>query len=343
MAYIELDDGSIIGTGFKPYIVAELNSSHFGDVSIAKKMIDSAKECGCDCVKFQSWSAETLYSSDYYKENPISKRVVKKFSLNEDELLECYEYCKKIGIGFASTPYSEKEVDFLCDRVDVPFIKIASMEINNIPFLEYIAKKNKAIILSTGMADVDEIKNAVEAISLAGNDRICILHCVSSYPAQYSVINLNNINMFKNVFSKYPIGYSDHSIGAEVASGAVALGACFIEKHFTLDNSKIGMDNNMATEPQDMKKLVESCHNVFNAMGNYERVVTEEDINQRLKMRRSIIAIKDIKKGDIISAEKLGFKRPGDGIPPDKISCVVGKKAKKDLEADYIINECDFE
>jgi len=337
MAYIELDNGTRIGDGYKPYVVAEMNSSHFGNIETAFSMIDAAKECGCDCVKFQSWSAQSLYSREYYKANPIAARIVKKFSLDADSLYSCYKHCEETGISFSSTPYSEDEVDFLCDRTDSAFIKIASMEINNPKYLEYIAKKKKPIILSTGMSDVDEIKRAVDTIVNAGNKKICILHCVSSYPAKDEELNLKNICLLKDTFRDFPIGYSDHSIGHEAACAALALGACFIEKHFTLDSSRIGMDNNMATEPEAMKRLVNGVNSVYIALGNYERVVSEEELKQRLNMRRSIITACDIKKGDTITEACIDFKRPGTGISPDHYRDIIGKKVKRDIDSDYVI------
>ena len=183
MRKVILRNNKILENYGKPYFVAEFNTSHNGSIDTAKEMIHQAKEVGCDCVKFQSWSTESLYSKTYYDENPIAKRFVKKFALNESELLELAMCCKEVGIGFASTPYSKQEVDFLIDQCDVPYIKVASMDLVTYPFLEYIAKKNIPIVLSTGMGDMEEIKKAVSVIEKAGNKKICILHCISIYPA----------------------------------------------------------------------------------------------------------------------------------------------------------------
>lgn len=335
--------GFVLNTGRKielhgePYIIAEMNSSHNGNIETAKQMISAAKECGCDCVKFQSWTADTLYSKQYYDANPITKRIVTKFSFSEEQLFELFEYCKEIEIDFSSTPYSEKEVDFLTDRAGAAFVKIASMEINNLSYLEYIARKGCPIVLSTGMSSIDEIKEAVKTIEAAGNRNICILHCVSQYPAKPSDINLSNIRMLMDEFPEYVIGYSDHSIGYEIPAASVAFGVPVIEKHFTLDNTKMGMDNNMATEPADMKKLVEACRNVYKCMGSYQRLVSDNEIEQSKKMRRSLVANKDIAEGEVITAEMLVAKRPGDGIPPNKVSMVVGKKAKTAFPEGYQI------
>ncbi len=332
-----------IGSGCAPYIVAEVNSSHNGDMETAKEMIEAAANAGCNCVKFQSWSAETLYSKSYYKKNPIAKRFVNKFSLNENQLLELAQYCLSKGVAFSSTPYSEKEVDFLVEAAKAPFIKIASMELNNYPFLEYIAHKGVPIVLSTGMGDAEEIRKAVETIENAGNTQICLLHCISIYPAEPSTINLKNIIGLQNEFPNYPIGFSDHSLGTEMAAAAIALGACLIEKHLTLDKTKIGMDNQMATEPEEMSELVRQCLNVYNALGNMERNVSKEEAKQRMNMRRSLVYSRDMKAGNILTEGDIVSKRPGTGFPPGNKESFIGKKLVRDTEKDTLLVKEDFE
>ena len=327
----------------KPYIVAELNTSHMGKIDNAKEMISNAKEAGCDCVKFQSWSAETLYSKSYYEQNPIAKRFFNKLSFSEEALMELVNYCKSIEIGFASTPYSRREVDFLVNKCEVPYIKIASMDLTNLPFLEYIAKSGTPIVLSTGMGEMDEIVKAVKTIHKAGNQNVCLLHCTSIYPPEVSTIRLKNILGLREHFPDCAIGYSDHSIGIEIASAAVALGACMIEKHFTLDNSKIGIDNQMATEPGEMAKLVKNCHNVQHALGSEERIVFRAEIEQRQNMRRSIVATRDLFTGDMVKPEDLDVKRPGTGLPPEKMDHLVGKILKRDVVGDTLITEADID
>lgn len=339
MAVIRLDDGREIGDYEKPYIVAEVNSSHNGNVETAKEMIRKAKEIGCDCVKFQSWSTESLYSASYYDANRIAKRIVSKFALSEDELLQVVQCCNEQKIAFSSTPYSEEEVDFLVERCNVPYIKIASMEINNLEFIRYIAKKGKPIVLSTGMADLEEIRKAVEVIESVGNKNLCLLHCISIYPPEINTINLNNIIGLREKFLSYPIGFSDHSIGLELSSAAVALGSAIIEKHFTLDKKKMGMDNNMAMEPDEFEQLVKQCHNVYSAMGSKERIVLDDELEQRTKMRRSVVATRDLEEGHIITEGDLSVKRPGDGIPPEEIRSLIGKKIKVKIKKDYVIRK----
>lgn len=332
-----LKNGRNIVNGAEPYIVAEMNSSHNGKIEIAREMIAAAKDCGCDAVKFQSWSAESLYCRDYYDQNPISKRMVSGFSLKPAELLELSKYCNEIGIDFSSTPYSNEEVDFLVEQCKAPFVKVASMDINNLPYLKFIAGKKIPIILSTGMATVEEIEKAVHVIENAGNSNICILHCVSLYPVEARLVNLNNVVMLKDKFPKYAVGYSDHTIGSEVACAAVGLGAALIEKHFTLNNKKIGWDNQMATEPADMKDLVCKCRRVHSSLGEYERKLTQNESEQQKKMRRSIVAAKNMARGHILEEEDLTAKRPGDGIPVDEYESVIGRALTQDIQKDQMI------
>lgn len=341
MAEIILADNRRIGDYLRPYIVAEVNSSHNGDIDTAKHMIDEAKRIGCDCVKFQSWSAESLYSATYYKENPIAKRIVGKFAMPEESLAELAGYCKKVGIAFSSTPYCKKEVDFLVEKCDVPFVKIASMDINNYSYIRYIACKGTPIVLATGMAHIDEIKKAVKTVEETGNKNLCLLHCISIYPPKTETIQLNNILGLRKEFPQYPIGFSDHSLGIAMPIAATALGTALIEKHFTLDKKKMGMDNNMAMEPDEFQNMVENCNHVFDAMGSCERTVGEDELLQRTKMRRSVVAVTDLKKGSILREEDLDVKRPGNGIAPDKMYDLVGKRIVRDIFADEILNEDD--
>lgn len=342
MAEIKLRDGTVIGDYQKPYIIAEVNSSHNGNVETARQMIAKAKEIGASCVKFQSWSADSLYSKSYYSNNPIAKRIVEKFSLTEEQLISMADYCREVGISFSSTPYSCHEVDILLEKCRAPYIKVASMDINNNQYLRYIASTKAPIILSTGMAEMDEVRRAVEVIEKAGNSQIALLHCISIYPAEPETIHLNNILGLREEFPQYPIGFSDHTLGTEMAAAATALGAAVIEKHFTLDKSKMGMDNNMATEPEEFAQLIKGCNNVYKAMGSKERVVSEAEYVQRQKMRRSIIAAENLAAGTVLTAENLGAKRPGTGIQLDKLSSVIGKRLLRDIEADTLIAETDL-
>jgi sialic acid synthase SpsE len=337
MSVIRLRNGREIGDYLKPYIVAELNTSHFGDIEIARDMIRKAKAAGCDCVKFQSWSADTLYCEEYYKGNAIAKRIVKKFALSDEQLQDLSIYAATRGIDFASTPYSIKEAEFLVEQCNVPFVKIASMDLNNTPYLIGLGKLGVPLVLSTGMGTLEEIAEAVKAIEATGNEQIVILHCTSVYPADPEIIRLQNIIGLRSEFPAYPIGYSDHSHGIEIPVASVALGACLIEKHFTLDSSRIGMDNQMATEPEEMEGMIKACYRVHASMGGTGRTLGELEKGQVQKMRRSLIASRFLEAGHVLTEADLGAKRPGTGIPPNQISQVLGKRLTQNVDKEAIL------
>jgi N-acetylneuraminate synthase len=337
MSFITLRNGRRIGDYFKPYIVAELNTSHFGNIEIAKSMIDQAKAAGCDCVKFQSWSADSLYCESYYEENKMAKRIVTKFMLSDAQLNELAEYATEKEIEFASTPYSIDEARFLVEKCNVPFIKIASMELNNTPYLTELGRLEVPLVLSTGMGTTEEILRAVDAIRSTGNENIVILHCTSVYPSPPNIIRLQNIVGLRMEFPRYPIGYSDHSLGIEIPAASVALGACLIEKHFTLDSSRIGMDNQMATEPEEMQAMIAACNKIYESMGGSARILCEEELGQITKMRRSIIAKTDLQEGDSITLNNIEFKRPGTGLPPSELSTVVGRTVDKPIKRGSVL------
>lgn len=343
MAEVKFNDNFKVGNYLTPYFIAEMNTSHFGKIDTAKKMINEAKKAGCHCVKFQSWTVDSLYSEDYYKQNPIAKRFVKGFSFDETILKELALYCKSINISFASTPYSFQEVDFLINECNVPFIKIASMDLNNHRFLKYIGEKQIPIILSTGMGSIEEIREAINILEATHNKNIVILHCISIYPPEISTINLHNIKGLQEEFPQYPIGFSDHSLGTEIPIASIALGSALIEKHFTLDKSKIGMDNQIATEPDEMKYLISSCNNVQKALGNKKRIVLDAELRKRDEMRRSIVVNKDMKKGSIVTLADIDCKRPGTGISANNFEKIIGQKLTKDISKNHILHDNDIE
>lgn len=336
----------------KPYIIAELGANHNGDMELARKMIREAKACGAQCVKFQSWTKDTIFSKKVYDDNYFLKddyrnrddytleEIVDKFSVGEKELFELKKYCDEVQIDFSSTPFSKKEVDFLVDVLDVDFIKIASMDLNNYPFLEYIARKGKPIVLSVGLSTLAEIDEAVRRIKNTGNDKIIILHCVSIYPPEDREVNLNNIDMLRDLY-KYPTGYSDHTLGITAAILAVGKGSCIIEKHFTLDNDMFGWDHKISANPTELKIIVDECNRAYKMLGNYYKEVNESE-ERKAAFRRSVVVTRDIKKGEIINEEDLDFKRPGTGLPPDSIKFIIGKTCKRDLAVDEMINMEDF-
>jgi sialic acid synthase SpsE len=343
---IQLTPGFMITEGSMPYIIAEIGSNHNGDMNLARTMIDSALKCGCNAVKFQSWTPKSLIAEEEYNrnvkynDNPRKhwgslREMVEKYYLRDEQHRELKEYCDTIGIDFCSTPFSPEEADLLT-ALDVPFYKVASMDINNHRLLKHIASKKKPVILSTGMATLGEIEKAIETITSSGNDKIMLLHCISIYPPEYQDIHLNNIPMLKQTFG-YPVGFSDHTIGYSIPLAAVALGACLIEKHFTTDKDLDGWDHEISANPMEMEIIVSESANIKMAMGSHKRVVSNAEREKKNKFRRSIVAARSMKKGDIIREEDLNFKRPGTGIPPDMINYLVGGTLSSDVNFDEVI------
>lgn len=336
----------------EPYIIAEIGANHNGDINLAKEMIDIAKEKGADAVKFQSWSKDSIFARQVYDENCFLtddyrnrtdytlESIVEAYSLGKVEHRILKDYCDEVGITFSSTPFCEEEVDFLVDELDVDFVKVASMDLNNYPFLEYIAKKDKPVILSTGLSTLAEVDEAIRTILNTGNDKIIILHCVSIYPPKDDEVNLNNIDMLRDLYG-YPTGYSDHTIGIAAPILSVAKGACIIEKHFTLDKKMEGWDHKVSADPYELGIIVEECKKSFKMLGSYNRVVNES--KERMEsFRRSIVATREIKSGEMISREDLTFKRPGTGLEPKHLEFIVGKIAKRDIRFDELVKIEDF-
>lgn len=348
----KLTSNHFVGNGESPYIIAELGSNHNGDMGLARKLIDAAKQAGADCVKFQSWSKDTIFSRKTYDDNYFLnddyrnrddtnlEEIVEAYSISAQELLEMKEYADKVGIDCTSTPFSKNEVDFLINEMEVGFIKIASMDLNNYPFIKYIAEKGKPVVLSTGLSNLKEIDTAIRTIEQTGNSEIVILHCVSIYPPEDKQINLRNMDTLSKMYP-YPVGFSDHSLGTCLSHAAVAKGACVIEKHFTLDKSMEGWDHKVSATPEEMKVIVDGAKRIYNSLGTDEIICIEND--ERLKaFRRSIVAAKEIIKGDVFSEDMLDFKRPGTGLSPDNMEAMIGKKAKRNIAFDEIISRDDF-
>jgi len=336
----------------EPYIIAEIGANHNGDMDLAKKMIDSAVDCGCDAVKFQSWTPKSLIAKEEYDRNQSYddspkkhfgslKEMVEKYYLRDDQHEELKNYCQEKGVDFCSSPFSKQEVDLLV-KLNVPFLKIASMDINNIPFLKYAAKTMKPIVVSTGMSTLAEIETAVQTIKNEGNNNIVLLHCISIYPPKDKDIHLRNITMLQQAFD-LPIGFSDHSFGASIPLASVALGACIIEKHFTLDKDLPGWDHEISANPIEMKTICEDSKKIAAALGNVFRTVSDEEEQKKYKFRRSIVSSKKLKKGDVITESDLAFKRPGTGIPPNEYNYLIGRKLNTDLEEDSLLNWNNFE
>lgn len=336
----------------EPYVIAEIGANHNGDMDLARKMIDAAKQCGADAAKFQSWSPSSLIAREEYDRNQkyddstkkhfgSLKEMVEKYFLRPEQHQELKGYCDSIGIDFCSTPFAPEEVDLLND-LDVPYHKVASMDINNLGLLRYIAASGKPVLLSTGMATLSEIEQAVRTIEGEGNDRIVLLHCISIYPPAYEDIHLRNIEMLQQAFS-YPVGFSDHTIGFSIPLASVALGSCLIEKHFTLDKDLPGWDHEISADPFEMKVIAEESRNIARSLGNLHRSVSFAEQEKRLKFRRSIVIRESLLSGHILTEADLVVKRPGTGIAPDEMRYVVGRRLNRDVANDELLSWNDME
>jgi len=311
-------------------VIAEIGCNHNQDINLAKRLIDSAVECGVDAVKFQKFVTSKLVTIHQPQYN-----LLKNLELSDDAFLELFSYTTKKGIIFLATPYDEESVEFLSE-LPIPAYKVASGDITNLPLLNKIALKNLPVILSTGMSNLDEIKEAIDTIKEAGNNQIILMHCVSNYPTKIKDCNLKAINMLKEVF-QLPVGFSDHSLGITMSIAAVALGACVIERHFTIDKNLPGPDHFISLTPDELKELVKGIREVEQGLGSGVKIPLECEQEVMKTARKSIVANKDIPQGTIITLDMIAVKRPGIGIPPKFINKVIGKKAKRDIPYDSII------
>lgn len=338
--------------GQKTYVIAEIGANHNGDMELARKMIRTAKDCGSDAVKFQSWDTG-IFSRTVYEENTFLKddyrdrddytlkEIVAEFAVTEAELTALKSYCDEVGIDFASTPFEPEQVDALV-RIGAPFIKVASMDLTNDYLLRHIGRTGLPVLLSTGLGTLAEIDDAVRVLEGTGNRNIVILHCVSLYPPDDSQVNLNNIDMLAEAYD-YPIGYSDHTIGTEISLAAMAKGACVLEKHFTLDKDMFGWDHKVSANPEEMAAIGQGRDRIFAALGSKRRTVAPEEEEKKKAFRRSVVSQRDIAAGEIIDAEAITYRRPGTGIPPNLAHLVIGATATKAIRADSLIDWHDID
>lgn len=336
-----------------PYIIAELGSNHNGDMNLAKELIIKAKDAGAHCVKFQSWTKDSIFSQKKYDDNYFVtddyrnrkdytlEKIVEEYAISENELLQMKKFSDQIGIDCISTPFSKKEADFLVDKMHAKFIKVASMDLNNFPFLEYLAKKGKPLIISTGLSELYEIDKAVKTIENAGNNQIIILHCVATYPPEDFDINLNNIKTLMSTYPDYPIGFSDHTLGTVISLAAVSLGACLIEKHFTLDKDMAGWDHKISATQEELKIIVDGSKRISEAMGSF-RILAPESDEKKLEFRRSIVINRAMKKGEIIKINDIDYKRPAGNLNPEMTDLIVGRSINKDINYDHILTKEDI-
>jgi N,N'-diacetyllegionaminate synthase len=337
-------NGRKIGPSHPCFIIAEAGVNHNGDVGNAKRLVEAAREAGADAVKFQTFKADKLVSrrapkADYQMRttdpNETQLQMIRHLELSFDDFRAIKDQCDREDILFLSSPFDESSVDLL-DDLGVPALKVASGELTNHPFLQYVVKKGKPIILSTGMSYLAEVEEAFRIIQNAGCEELVLLHCVTNYPARPADVNLRALETMRAVF-QVPIGYSDHTLGIEVPLAAVALGACIIEKHFTLDKGMPGPDHSASLEPQELARMVGAIRLVQAALGDGIKRPTADEMGNRIAGRRSVATALAIKSGTIITREMLTALRPGDGIPPKDMNLVVGKKTKCDIQAGQLI------
>lgn len=328
----------------KTFIIAEAGDNHNGDVRLAYELIDKAVEAGADCVKFQTFVTEEIISkqakmAEYQKKNlGITESqfdMVKRLELSFSDFKKLKMYCEKKGIIFLSTPFDLLSIDFL-DSIGQKFWKIPSGEITNLPYLIKIAETQKDIILSTGMANIEEIETAFNILKKHGAGKISILHCTTEYPAPLGEVNLRAINTIAERFC-VDVGYSDHTEGILIPIAAVAMGAKIIEKHFTLDKTMPGPDHKASLEPDELKMMIENIRKLEAAMGDGIKRPSYSEQKNIVVARKSIVAKRDIKGGELLNENNLGIKRPGMGISPMKWFDVIGTRAKKDFKEDELI------
>ena len=326
-------------------IIAEAGVNHNGSLERAKEMALAAKKAGADIVKYQTAVPEQVVSrfaekADYQKQQTGSEEsqleMIKKIHFGFEEHRQLKEYCDEIGIRYLSTPFDLDSIDFLA-TLDMPVWKIPSGEITNLPYLEKVAALKKPLILSTGMSMLSEIEDALAVLEENGCEDVTLLHCNTEYPTPMEDVNLLAMRDLEEQFA-LPVGFSDHTLGIEADIAAAALGACVIEKHFTLDKTLEGPDHQASLEPDELEAMVRAIRNIEKALGIGEKHVTPSEAKNRPIARKSIVAKRAIKKGEVFTAENLTTKRPGDGISPMRWYDVLGKEASRDFAEDEKIS-----
>lgn len=343
VATIRIGD-RLIGDDQPCFIIAEAGVNHNGDIELAKKLVDVAVLAGADAVKFQTFDANEIASTSAQKanyqleatsESESQREMLLRLQLSEKEHRLLRDYCKDRNIFFLSTPFDVKSVDFL-ETLKIPTYKIGSGEITNLPLLDHVARKGKPIILSTGMSYISEVDEAFRLIRNTGNEQIVLLHCVSNYPADPADVNLKAISTMAGAFG-VPVGYSDHTLGIEIALAARALGACVIEKHLTLDRNSSGPDHLASLEPEQFGAMVKGVRNIESAFGHGRKIPAESEANTTEVARKSLVATSHIPQGTKITPDLIGIKRPGYGIQPALLPYVIGRTLREDVTAGTVI------
>lgn len=328
------------------FIIAEAGVNHNGSIELAKKLIDVASEAGADAVKFQTFKADKLVSktaqkADYQKQTTDAAEsqydMIKKLELDEAAHHELIAYCKSKNILFLSTPFDHESIDLL-DKLGMEIFKIPSGEITNLPYLRHIGSLNKQVILSTGMADLGEIEDALDVLMAAGTakEHITVLHATTEYPCPIDEVNLRAMQTIAGAFA-VKAGYSDHTNGIEIPIAAVAMGATVIEKHFTLDKTMEGPDHKASLEPDELIAMVKAIRNIEKALGNGIKKPSPSEAKNMPVARKSIVAARPIQKGETLSSDNLTIKRPGNGISPMRWDEIAGTVALKNYAEDELI------
>ena len=325
------------------YIIAEAGVNHNGDINLAYQLVDAAKAAGVDCIKFQTFKSENLVShtaqkAEYQKAatgDSSQQDMLKQLELSFGEFVSLKEYCDRKGIFFLSTPFDFESIEFL-NSIEMPFWKIPSGEVTNYPYLVALAKTGKPVVMSTGMCEMQEIEDAIAVLRENGASDIKLLHCNTEYPTPYEDVNLKAMKTLRDAFG-VEVGYSDHTKGIEVPIAAVAMGAAVIEKHFTLDRNMEGPDHKASLEPQELKQMVDSIRHIEAALGSGDKKPSPSEKKNMAVARKSIVAAKRIKAGDILTEENITVKRPGNGICPMRWKEVLGTRAVRDFEEDELI------
>ncbi|MCE3046667.1 N-acetylneuraminate synthase family protein [Helicobacter kayseriensis] len=335
----------------EPYIIAEIGCNHNGDIDLAIEMINQAKRCGANAVKFQFFD-EKLCTNKYLDE--LDKGIVKlenvdkweskglnlhnirdqirAFSNTKEEFQLLRDYCKKINIDFGCTAEDAYGVEVV-SSLDSDFLKIASNDLNNPSTIQAAIQSQKPIIISTGMASLEEIDLAYSLFREANYKNFALLHCVSIYPPRNEIVNLNFINTLQSIYD-CEIGYSDHTLGYSISLAAIAKGAKIIEKHFTLDKNMEGWDHKVSADPKDLEIICKEGKNIFECLGNRYKVVSQDELEKREKFRKSATSARDIKEGEIITDQDIVYRRPGTGITPVEAKWLIGRKARQDISED---------
>lgn len=324
MRYVQIG-AKCVGAGNATYVIGEIGFNHEGDLRLGMKMIESAAGAGVDAVKFQTYQAASLVleSAEHF-------RVIKGGELSLEDHQRLAQAAQACGAAFLSTPFSRESVDIL-EKVNVPAYKVASMDVTNLPLLRYIGRTGKPVLLSTGMATLGEIAEAIEAVAQTGNRQVILLHCISKYPAVPDEIHLRTIQRLREAFG-LPVGYSDHTLGNATALAAVALGACVIEKHFTTDKTLPGPDHKISADPKQIAALVREIRVVEQSLGDGDAISRRPDRDAARLFRRGLFAKVDIPAGTMITEAMIKCVRPEQGLPPKCWDLVIGRTAKADIK-----------